>query len=158
MDVQKQIYKPLDYLDNLGGFRGDLARFARDIVRAAEQRQKPSNQRIRGFQDSALPTLEQRLFSTAPVYKSLEQALLAESLAEMQDVLGADNADVKKALAGKTPDERAKELIDGTKLEDVAVRKQLYEGGEAAVEASNDPLIVLMRQIEPDALAVHQKR
>ena len=147
----------MNYLDNLGGFRGDLARYARDIVRAAGQKQKPSNQRIRGFQDSALPTLEQRLFSTAPIYKSLEQALLAESLAEMQDVLGADNADVKKALAGKTPDERAKELIDGTKLEDVAVRKQLYEGGEAAVEASNDPLIVLMRQIEPDALAVHQR-
>ena len=75
----------------------------------------------------------------------------------MQDVLGADNADVKKALAGKTPDERAKELIDGTKLDDVAVRKQLYEGGEAAVEASTDPMIVLMRQIEPDALAIHQR-
>ena len=157
VDVQKQIYKPLLYLDNLGGFRGDLARYARDIVRAAEQKQKPSNQRIRGFQDSALPTLEQRLFSTAPVYKSLEQALLAQSLAEMQDVLGADNADVKKALAGKTPDGRAKELIEGTKLDDVAVRKQLYEGGQAAVEASNDPLIVLMRQIEPDALAIHQR-
>jgi hypothetical protein len=157
VNVQKQIYKPLGYLDNLGGFRGDLARYARDIVRAAEQKQKPSNQRIRGFQDSALPTLEQRLFSTAPTYKSLEQALLAESLAEMQDVLGADNADVKKALAGKTPDERAKELIDGTKLGDVAVRKQLYEGGEAAVGASNDPLIVLMRQIEPDAVAMHQR-
>jgi Peptidase S46 len=157
VDVQKQIYKPLAYLDNLGGFRGDLARFGRDIVRAAEEKQKPSNQRIRGFQDSALPTLEQRLFSTAPVYKSLEQAFLAESLAEMQDVLGADNADVKKALAGKTPAERAKELIAGTKLEDVAVRKQLYEGGEAAVEASNDPLIVLMRQIEPEALALHQR-
>jgi Peptidase S46 len=157
VNVQKQIYKPLGYLDNLGGFRGDLAHYARDIVRAAEQKQKPSNQRIRGFQDSALPTLEQRLFSTAPTYKSLEQALLAESLAEMQDALGADNADVKKALAGKTPDERAKELIDGTKLGDVAVRKQLYEGGEAAVGASNDPLIVLMRQIEPDAVAIHQR-
>ena len=65
--------------------------------------------------------------------------------------------DVKKALAGKSPDERAKELIDGTKLDDVAVRKQLYEGGEAAVDASTDPLIVLMRQIEPDALAIHQR-
>ena len=155
--VQKQIYKPLSYLDFMGGFRGDLARYARDIVRAAGEKQKPSSQRIRGFQDSALPTLEQRLFSTAPIYKSLERALLAESLTEMQDVLGADNADVKKALAGKTPDDRAKELIDGTKLDDVAVRKHLYEGGEAAVEASNDPLIALMRQIEPDALAVHQR-
>jgi hypothetical protein len=157
VEIQKQIYKPLSYLDSMGGFRGDLARFARDIVRAAEERQKPSNQRIRGFQDSALPTLEQRLFSTAPIYKSLDEALLGESLGEMRDVLGAESADVKTALAGKAPEERAKELIEGTKLDDVAVRKQLYEGGMAAVEASNDPLIGLMRQIEPDALAVHQR-
>ena len=61
------------------------------------------------------------------------------------------------ALAGKSPDDRAQELISGTKLDDVAVRKQLYEGGKAAVDASNDPLIVLMRQIEPTASALHQR-
>ncbi len=33
----------------------------------------------------ALPSLEQQLFSTAPVYKSLDTALLTDSLAEMQD-------------------------------------------------------------------------
>ena len=157
VDVQEQIYKPLFYLDNLGGFRGDLAHYARDIVRAVAEKQLPSNQRIRGFQDSQLPTLEQRLFSTAPVYKSLERAELAESLGEMQDVLGAGDAGVQKALAGKSPDERAKELIDGTKLEDVALRKQLYDGGQAAVDASTDPLIILMRQVDPDARAVHNQ-
>ncbi len=67
----------------------------------------------------------------------------------MQESLGASNDVVKMALAGKSPEERAKELIDGTKLDDVAFRKQLYEGGTAAVNASNDPLIVLMRQVEP---------
>ena len=64
-------------------------------MRAAEQKQKPSNERIRGYQDSALPTLEQKLFSTAPVYKGLEKVLLAESLTEMQDVLGANDETVK---------------------------------------------------------------
>jgi Peptidase S46 len=157
VDVQKQMYKELTYLDNLGGFRGDLPRYARDIVRAAAERQLPNDQRMRGYQDAQLPTLEQRLFSTAPIYQNLEEVLLGESLAEMQDVLGADNADVKKALAGKSPEERAKELISGTKLEDVALRKQLYEGGEAAVNASTDPLIVLMREIDPDARAVHNQ-
>ena len=155
--IQKQIFLPVTYIDSMAGFRSELARYARTIVRATEQKQKPSNQRIRGYQDSALPTLEQRLFSTAPVYKSLDQVELAESLAEMQEHLGANNDVVKMALAGKSPDERAKELIAGTKLDDVAVRKQLYKGGKAAVDASTDPLIVLMRQIEPQALALHER-
>ena len=155
--VQKEMFLPFIYIDNLAGFRGDLARYARTIVRATTEKQKPSNQRIRGFQDSALPTVEQRLFSTAPVYKDLEQLQLAESLTEMQEHLGANNEAVVMAFAGKTPDERAKELIAGTHLDDVAVRKQLYEGGKAAVDASTDPLIVLMRQIEPTASSLHQK-
>ncbi len=157
VDVQKQIYKPLFFLDNLAGFRGDLARYARYIVRAADQKQKPSNQRIHDYQDSQLPTLQTRLFSTAPVYKGLEQVLLTESLTEMRDELGADNPDVQKALAGKTPEERATEVIQGTKIDDVAVRKQLYEGGAPAVNASTDPLIVLMREVEPDAAAIHNR-
>jgi hypothetical protein len=157
VSVQKQMFLPFIYIDNLAGFRGELARYARNIVRAAYEKQKPSNQRIRGFQDSALPTLEQRLFSTAPVYKSLDQLQLGESLAEMQEYLGDNNDVVKMALAGKSPDARAQELIAGTKLDDVAVRKQLYEGGKAAVDASTDPLIVLMRQVEPTASDLHQR-
>jgi len=157
VDVQKQILKPLFYLDGLGGFRGDLSRYARDLVRSAYEKQKPNNQRMRGFQESQLPTLETRLFSTAPVYKGLEQVELAESLAEMRDELGADNPEVQKALAGKTPEERAKEVIEATKLDDVSVRKHLYAGGIEAIAASNDPLIVMMREVEPDAAAVHSR-
>jgi len=157
VDVQKQLYKPLIYLDLLGGFRGDLPRFARMIVRSAYQRQKPNDQRMRDYQDAMLPTLQTRLFSTAPIYKGLEQVQLTESLTEMRDELGAGNPDVQKALDGKTPEERAKELVEGTKLEDVAVRKQLYEGGMAAVKASTDPLIVMMREIEPGAEAIHNR-
>jgi hypothetical protein len=157
VDVQKQIYKPLLYVDNMGGFRGTLARYARFIVRAAYQKQKPSNQRFRGYQDAQLPTLETELFSTAPTYKSLEQVLLSESLGEMREVLGADSPNVQKALSGKTPEDRAKEVIDGTKLDDVAVRKQLYEGGIDAVNASTDPLVVMMREMEPDAEAIHNR-
>ena len=155
--VQKEIYKLLFYVDMMAGFRGDLTDYARAIVRSAHEKEKPSNERIRGYQDSALPTLEQRLFSTAPVYPGLEKMLLTESLTEFQQVLGPDNETLKKALNGKSPEERAKEVIDGTKLADVAVRKELYEGGQKAVDASTDPLIVMMRAVEPDAIAVHMR-
>ena len=155
--VQKEIYKLLFYVDMMAGFRGDLTDYARAIVRSAHEKEKPSNERIRGYQDSALPTLEQRLFSTAPVYPGLEKMLLTESLTEFQQVLGPDNETLKKALNGKSPEERAKEVINGTKLADVAVRKELYEGGQKAVDASTDPLIVMMRTVEPDAISVHMR-
>jgi hypothetical protein len=81
----------------------------------------------------------------------LETTLLTDSLGEMQDALGKDNADVQRILQGRTPADAAKEMIANTKLDDVAVRKQLYEGGEAAIDASTDPLIVAMRAIDPSA-------
>jgi hypothetical protein len=69
----------------------------------------------------------------------------------MRDKLGADDPTVKRALNGKTAAEAAKAYIDGTKLDDPAVRKALYEGGADAVAASTDSLIVLMREIDPRA-------
>jgi hypothetical protein len=151
MKLQHEIFFQLFYLERLRGFASGLPQTARILVRAAAEKAKPNGDRLREYRDSGLPSLEQQLFSTAPVYKSLDTVLLADSLAEMQDALGKGNPDVQKVLNGKTPADAAKDMIAGTKLEDVAVRKQLYEGGEAAIEASNDPLIVAMRAIEPDA-------
>jgi hypothetical protein len=59
-------------------------------------------------------------------------------------------------LAGKSPQERAAELIAGTRLEDVAVRKQLAEGGKEAIEESKDPLIQLARLVDPPARRVRE--
>jgi hypothetical protein len=157
MQVQTQIYLPLTYVERRAGFNGDLATIARTLVRAAQEKTKPNGERLREYRDSALPSLEQQLFSTAPIYKSLETVLLGNSLAEMQEALGNDSPAVKDSLNGKTPQEAAKALVAGTKLDDVAVRKQLYEGGEAAIEASTDPLIVVMRSIEPEARAVRKQ-
>ena len=155
--VERDIYPPLTYVERLRGFNSDLAQYARWIVRAAEEKPKPNGDRLREYRDSALPSLEQKLFSSAPVYKNFETVLLGDSLAQMQDALGADNAAVKAALGGKSSDEVAKEVIGGTKLDDPAVRKQLYEGGKAAVDASTDPLIVLMRNVDPAARAVRKR-
>jgi hypothetical protein len=157
MKVQKDIYLPLTYVERQRGYWSQLAQFARTLVRATEEKTKPSNERLREYRDSNLPSVEQQLFSTAPIYKSLETVTLTDSLAQMQQALGTDNPDVQKSLNGKTPEEVAKEVIANTKLDDVAVRKQLYEGGVAAVQASTDPLIVMMRAVDPDARAVRKQ-
>ena len=157
MKVQKDIYLSLTYVERMRGFYSVLARKARDLVRVTEEKTKPNGQRLREYRDSSLPSLEQELFSTAPIYKSLETVTLADSLAQMQSALGPDNPVVKKVLNGKTPDEVAKQVIANTKLDDVAVRKQLYEGGSAAIQSSTDPMIALMRSIDPDARAVRKQ-
>jgi hypothetical protein len=157
MKVQKQIYLLLTYIERQRGYWSELAQFARTLVRVTEEKTKPSNQRLREYRDSNLPSVEQQLFSTAPIYKSLETVTLADSLAQMQQALGADNPDVQKSLNGKTPEDAAKNVIASTNLDNLAVRKQLYQGGAAAVQASTDPLIVLMRTIDPDARAVRKQ-
>jgi hypothetical protein len=157
VNVQKDIYLPFTYIEKNRGFNTDLAYFARWIVRVTEEKTKPNEKRLREYRDSALPSLEQELFSTAPIYKSMETLTLSDSLAQMRDAMGADNSVVKKVLNGKSPEEVAKDLIANTKLDDVAVRKQLYEGGPAAVQASTDPLIALMRDIDPDAREIRKQ-
>jgi hypothetical protein len=157
MKLQRDIFLPLTYVERLRGFASGLPQIARVLVRAAAEKPKPNQERLREYRDSALPSLEQQLFSTAPVYKNLDIVLLADSLTDMRDVLGADNPDVQKALNGKMPADAAKELVANTKLDDVVVRKQLYEGGQAAIDASTDPLIILMRAIDADARAVRKQ-
>ncbi len=155
--VEKDIYLPLTYLERRRGYNSELATIARHLVRVTEEKTNPNGERLREYRDSALPSLEQQIFSTAPIYKSLETVTLGDSLAQMQQALGASNPDVQKSLNGKTPEEAAKEAIANTKLDDVAVRKQLYEGGKQAIEASTDPLIMMMRAIDPDARAVRKQ-
>jgi hypothetical protein len=155
--VNREIYDPLTYVERMRGFFSDLTAYARILVRVAEEKSKPNGDRLREYRDSALPSLQQQLFSAAPIYKNLETATLAVSLAQMQEALGPEDAAVKASLGGKSPEEAAQALIAGTKLEDVTVRKQLYEGGKAAVDASTDPLIVLIRNVDPEARAVRKR-
>ncbi len=155
--VEREIYPRLTYVERVRGFSFGLPLIARNLVRSAEEKPKPNGDRLREFRDSNLPSLEQRLFSTAPVYKNLETLTLSIGFTQMKAALGDDDPAVKAALNGKSPEEAATELIAGTKLDDVAVRKQLYEGGKAAIEASTDPLIVLMRNVDAEARQVRKR-
>jgi hypothetical protein len=54
-------------------------------------------------------------------------------------------------LAGKSPHDRAVELVTGTKLKDVAMRKELYGKNASALQAAHDPMIDLARLIDGPA-------
>lgn len=143
---EEGLYKPQFY-ERLMGSR--LADLALTIVLYVTEIGKPDADRLDGYHEAQLPSLRFNLFSAAPVYSDLEEANLAGTLKMSLDELGPDNPFIRLALGTGTPAEAARQLITGTKLADVAVRKALIDGGVKAVDASKDPLIVLARKLAP---------
>lgn len=133
-----------------------LFNIAQQLVQLAEEDKKPSEERLPAYRDSGRASLEQQLFSTAPVYKDLEQAILGDVIARMVESRGGDDELVIKILDGKSPIDRAVELISGTKLEDPEFRKTLAGGGATAIEQSKDPLIQLARLVDSEVRAEQQ--
>jgi len=143
--------------EQAGGFNSVLFNYARTLVRMAAESQKPNAERLPEYTDARRASLELALFSPAPIHEDFEKLKLADSLGFMVELLGADNALVKGVLAGKTPEARADELISGTKLKDPEFRKELAKGGMEAIDASNDPMILVAREIDARAREVRKR-
>ncbi len=155
--VKKRIFKPYVMLEGSFGIQGELFQYAKLLVRAANERQKPDAERLTAYHDARLPALEAELGSTAPVYPDLEKTELAFSLSKLRQVLGADDDMVKLVLGKASPDDLAETLVNGTKLADPKVRLALWKGGADAVTASKDPMIVLARSLEPHTRALRKQ-
>ncbi|MEK6299954.1 MAG: S46 family peptidase [Acidobacteriota bacterium] len=126
-----------------------LATYAAAIVRYVEETRKPNNQRYDEFRDSNLESFRFSLLSRAPVSSEMDEHLLAAWLEEAQKTLSASDPFVRAALGGSTPAAAAKRAVSGSRLADVEARKALIEGGADAVAKSDDPMIVLARNVEP---------
>jgi len=142
----REIYVPFRFVNTLP--RGDLFDYAVELVRAAEERAKPNSDRLPDYTDSRLPLLEKEVLDAHPTYKWLEQLRLEWGLSKAREYLGADDPDTRLLLGREAPEALAARLIGGTRLGDPAVRKALWDGGKAAIEASKDPLIVYARHID----------
>jgi len=132
------------------GIRGSrLAGLAQSIIFYILETPKPDGERLEGYHDSDLESLRFRLFSPAPIHKDMDETILAGALQMSIDELGADDPVMKIILNGRTPQEAAKALVEGTKLDDVDFRKKLVSGGEKALKKCKDPMVVLFRELEP---------
>ena len=126
-------------------------------MRGAAERAKPNDQRLREFTDAALPRIEQQLAAPVPVYPELERITLTQGLQRMREWLGPDDPVVHRLLAKDSPSALAQQLVSGTKLGDPAVRLALWKGGEAAINASTDPMILLAKSVDADARAIRKR-
>jgi len=150
----QQIFLAHDFLEARAGSISQLFLYARDLVRGAAERAKPSAQRLREYSDSNLPLLEKQLLDARPVYPGPERLGLDLWLTKTREYLTVDNPMVKHLLGKDSPGALAERLVSGTHLADPKVRETLWRGGEAAIEASADPLIRFVRATDPDARAL----
>jgi hypothetical protein len=145
-----------DFLERGYGFGSSLFFFARHLLRAADERPLPNGDRLEDYRDSALPSLELELTAGQPIYNDLETVKLADSLAWLAGEFGCESPLVRKVLAGQSPRERAAQLVRGTGLASLALRRELYAGGLAALNQTRDPMIELARLADPEARAVRK--
>ena len=147
----RDILMPYTFLEGAAGFNSDLFLYARQIVRAADERAKPNATRLREYTDAALPQLRGQLEAKRPIDPAVEQVRLSFALERMREYLGPDHPMIRAVFGMAGANGRAQELVTKSTLADPAVRLKLYDGGQAAVAASSDPMIALARSVDAES-------
>ena len=125
--------------------QSDLFSFARQLVRLPVESAKPNAERLPAYSDAVRPALEQALKAEAPVPKDLEALILTFALRRVRERLGPDAPATRALLGRRSPEEVAGEAVQNTRLDQPAVRVALLEGGQRAIDASDDPMIALAK-------------
>ena len=138
--VRTGLYLPYTFLEARAGIGSDLFGYAKSLVRAAAERTKPNGERLREFTDARLPLLQKSVLDDHPVYPELEQLALEFWLSKLREYLTVDDPRTKIFLGKDSPEDLSARLAKSG-LGNVALRKKLWDGGEAAILASDDPMI-----------------
>jgi len=137
----EELYLPYRQLEQAAGGGSQLYRYARALVRNAVESQKPSGERLPEYADARQAQLERSLTTEIPISPELEELYLGFWLSKTREYLTVDHPAVRGLLGRENPEGLARRLVAGSTLADPAVRRQLFEGGLAAIQASDDPLI-----------------
>jgi hypothetical protein len=143
------------YLEPRAGEGSLLFAWARELVRGAAERDKPEAERLSRYVDARLPAITQGLRAQRPVTPEFEALHLSHWLTQMQRYMPNDPV-AQRILGGESPDTLAARLSQ-SRLADSAYRMQLWQGGAEAVAASDDPMIVFVRNWDEDARAVRAR-
>jgi len=156
MIAMKELRERLVMFEGQRALMSDYAGFARTLVRGAIERAKPNQERLPEYADANLPEVQANVLSPAPIYNDFEKVKLGWSLTKMREHLTPSDPMVMQILGKQSPQNVADAMISGTKLADVAVRKQLWDGGLKAVQESDDPFIKLALLVDPLARTIRK--
>jgi hypothetical protein len=154
---QRELYPAYSMLEARAGGNSTLFSWALLLVRGAQERAKPSDQRLPEYADSRLAGVQARLFAERPVYRELESVLVEWWLSKTREWLTADDPRVKGLLGQESPEGLAGRIVQQTTIDNVATRRALWQGGLAAVQASTDPLIKYVLSIQEPMRAVRRE-
>ncbi len=147
-EIKSQLFRRTD---------SQLFTIALHIVQYVAEVKKPDGERLPGFHDAQLKSMQFQLLSPAPIHLSTEKLFMDSALKLAGEKLGKDDAYVQAIVQGRDVDETVNSLVDGTKLTDPAARKALLDGGEATVAASTDPMIEAARRVDPIVRATERR-
>jgi len=148
-DEVRRLYPAYYFLETRAGGGSQLFAWANQIVRAAQERAKPGAERLAEYGDARLPALARQIGAERPTYPALDTVQLDWWLSKAREVLTVDDPRIRQILGNDSPEALARTLATGTRLGDPAVRRALLDGGLAAVEASDDPMIRFALRIQP---------
>lgn len=152
----RALYLSYSMMETRAGIGSDLFRFARTLVRAAEEKSKPNSERLPAYTDSRLALLGKTLLDPQPVYPELEQVALEYWLSKLRENLTADAPGTKTFLGKDSPETLSARLAQ-SRLGDPATRKALWDGGIAAIRASDDPMIQFVLATDAASRAIRKQ-
>jgi len=158
-DAQKKFasfFKAYRFFEGSAGFSTGYFNTARTLVRLAMEKGKPNDERLREYRVASLPSISRRMLAVTPIYDELEIFNLTDSLIQLQKEFG-NYQEVKWLFAGKLAEDVAKDLVMGTKLRDVEVRKKYLDSELDAVYLSDDPMIKLALLVDPISRGLRKK-
>lgn len=126
---------------------GQLAGHAMTIVRYAAEAGKPETDRLPQFRN--LKVVEAQVSTNLEVYKDLDEAQLRAALRLAAEKLPSNDPFIVATIGKRDAAQVARDAVRNTKLHDVEFRKQLIAGGKAVIDASDDPMLVLARGVDP---------
>jgi len=139
-ETNKQLFRRSD---------SQLFAIAIEIVQYVTEIKKPDGERLPQYYDAGLDSLRYQMLSPATLYPAVEKLYMKTALNLAKEKLGANDEYLQAFVPDGDIDKTVDALVDGTKLVDPAFRKSLIDGGEAAVAASNDPMIAAARRVDP---------
>ena len=143
----RKFYKRYWLFETSPNSASELFPIARHVLRLPVEKAKPNEQRLREYRDSNLASIEQAMYSPAPVSDSMEIAVLTDYLKFLQGELGAADPVVAALLEGRTPEKAAEFYVSTSKLKEVEARKK---------PDASDGMLLFVRRLDGAAREVRK--